>query len=225
MKSTTQAIAIRPHVIPLAAKLAVTAFLAVLVPIYLLSYGPTNFLWFCDAALVLTVAGMWMESSLMISMCAAGILLPQYLWLLDFGTNLLGLHLVGLTSYMFDSRLPLFRRGLSLFHGWLPLLLIWLLRRVGYDKRGLLAWTILSGGLMVGSYLFTPRPSPLLTDPNIPVNVNYVFGLNDHQPQSWINQNLYAVLWFGVLWLAAFLPTHFLLKKVFTTRLSPPIVS
>ena len=59
--------------IPLAAKVAVTAFLAVLVPVYLHTYGPTNFLWFCDAALILMVAGMWLESSILVSMCAVGI--------------------------------------------------------------------------------------------------------------------------------------------------------
>jgi hypothetical protein len=80
------------------------AVLAVL-PIYLHTYGPANFLWFCDAALLLTVAGMWLESSLLISMCAVGILLPQCLWLVDFGGNLLGFHLIGLTNYMFDRQL------------------------------------------------------------------------------------------------------------------------
>jgi len=49
---------VQEHKIPLAAKVAGTAFLAVLVPIYWHTYGPTNFLWFCDAALILTVAGM-----------------------------------------------------------------------------------------------------------------------------------------------------------------------
>ena len=63
---------VQPHKIPLAAKVAGTAFLAVLVPVYLHTYGPTNFLWFCDAALILTVAGMWLENSLLISMCAVG---------------------------------------------------------------------------------------------------------------------------------------------------------
>jgi hypothetical protein len=54
--------------------MAGAVFLAVLLPIYLKTYGPTNFLWFCDAALILTVIGMWLESSLLISMCAVGIL-------------------------------------------------------------------------------------------------------------------------------------------------------
>jgi hypothetical protein len=96
------------HKIPLAAKVAGAVFVAVLVPLYWRLYGPTNFLWFCDAALIFTVAGMWMESSLLISMCAVGILLPQCLWLADFGSNLLGIHLLGLTGYLLDPRIPLF---------------------------------------------------------------------------------------------------------------------
>ena len=203
------------HRIPLVAKAAGTAFLAVLVPVYWHSYGPTNFLWFCDAALILTVAGMWLESSLLISMCAVGILLPQALWLVDFGSQLLGLRLLGLTSYMFDSHLPLFTRGLSLFHGWLPLLLVWLLHRVGYDKRGLPAWTGLAAGLVLVCYFFTPPAGAHLADPNIPINLNYLYGFNDQQPQTWINQNLYVLLWFGALWLVAFLPTHLALRKIF----------
>ena len=208
-------VAVQPHKIPMAAKVAVTVFLAVLVPVYWHAYGPTNFLWFCDAALIITVAGMWWESSLLMSMCAVGILLPQCLWLADFGSQLLGYRLLGLTSYMFDAHLPLFTRGLSLFHGWLPLLLVWLLRRVGYDKRALSAWTALAAGLVFVCYFFTPPAGAHLADPNIPINLNYIYGFNDRQPQTWINQNLYVILWPAVLWLVAFLPTHLALRKIF----------
>ena len=201
--------------IPLTAKVAGTAFLAVLVPVYWHAYGPTNFLWFCDAALLLTVTGMWMENSLLISMCAVGILIPQCLWLVDFGSQLLGYRLLGLTSYMFDSDLPLFTRGLSLFHGWLPLLLVWLLFRVGYDRRALIAWSGLAAGLVLVCYFFTPPAGARLADPNIPINLNYVYGFNDRQPQTWMSQNLYVILWPGVLWLLAFLPTHLALRKLF----------
>lgn len=203
------------HKIPLAAKLVATVFLAVLVPVYWRTYGVTNFLWFCDAALILTVTGMWLESSLLISMCAVGILIPQCLWLADFGSNLLGFRLLGLTGYMFDSRLSLFTRGLSLFHGWLPLLLVWLLVRLRYDKRALPAWTALAAGLLFVCYFFTPPAGARLADPNIPINLNYVYGFNDQQPQTWMNQNLYVILWLGVLWLAAFFPAHLLLRKIF----------
>lgn len=209
-----------PAKIPLPAKLVGTAFLAVLVPVYLHAYGPTNFLWFCDAALLLTVAGMWMESSLLISMSAVGILIPQLLWLLDFGSQLLGLRLLGLTAYMFDPHLPLFTRGLSLFHGWLPVLLVWLLFRVGYDRRALNYWIILAAMLMAVGYLFTPPAGAHPVDPNQPINLNYVHGFNDQQPQHWMNQHLYVGLWLGVLWLVAFLPTHLVLRRIFA--LPPP---
>ena len=45
--------------LPLALKLAYTAFMAVLVPVYWSWYGPTNFLYFCDVALLLTLVGIW----------------------------------------------------------------------------------------------------------------------------------------------------------------------
>lgn len=199
--------------IPLIAKIAGTAFLAVLVPIYLHTYGPTNFLWFCDAALIVTVAGMWLESSLLISICAVGILVPQFFWLVDFGAHLLGMHMLGLTGYMFDRHLPLFTRGLSLFHGWLPLVLIWLLRRLKYDQRALYAWTMLAGALVMGSYVFALPAGAHPVNANIPVNIDYVYGFNDRQPQTWVNQNFYVVLWLIVLWLIVFLPTHLALRR------------
>jgi hypothetical protein len=211
--------AVQKRKIPLAAKVAGAAFLAVLLPVYLHTYGPANFLWFCDAALILTVAGMWLESPLLISMCAVGILLPQCLWLADFGSNLLGFHFLNLTSYMFDPHLPLFTRGLSLFHGWLPLLLVWLLFRLGYDKRALPAWTVLAATLGFVCYFFTPPAGAHLANANVPININYLYGFNDQQPQHWVNENFYVVLWLVVLWLVAFLPTHLALRKIFA---APP---
>lgn len=204
-----------PRKIPLVAKLAVTAFLAVLLPVYLHTYGPTNFLWFCDAALLLTVAGMWRESSLLISMCCVGILVPQVLWLVDFGGQLLGFHGLGLTAYMFDPHLSWFTRALSLFHGWLPVLLVWLLFRLGYDKRALWRWTLLAAGLLLVCYWFTPPAGAHPANPNLPVNLDYVWGFNNQQPQTWLNQNAYVIGWLGALWLVAYLPIHLVLRRIF----------
>ena len=207
--------------IPLSAKLAITTFLTVLVPVYLHTYGPTNFLWFCDAALLFTAAGMWLECPLLIGMCATGILLPQCLWLVDFGVNLAGFHFLNLTAYMFGSHLSHFTRGLSLFHGWLPLLLVWLLFRVGYDRRALAAWTFLAAGLVLACYFFTPPSGAHPQDPNMPVDINYLYGFDDRKPQTWMNENLYAVLWPCALWVAAFLPTHLVLRKIFRAPQPP----
>lgn len=56
----------KPHRIPLWVKLAYTAFVCVLVPYYLSAYGPTNFLYFCDVALLMTLAALWLESPLLV---------------------------------------------------------------------------------------------------------------------------------------------------------------
>ncbi len=54
-------VANRP-LISLWAKRPYTAFMAVLIPIYLKNYGPTNFLYFCDVVAILTVVAIWLES-------------------------------------------------------------------------------------------------------------------------------------------------------------------
>jgi fatty-acid desaturase len=79
--------------IPLWLKLAYSAFMAVLVPVYWHYYGPTNFLYFCDIALILTLVGIWLQSPLLISMCAVGIMASQALWVIDFVAHFIGVTL------------------------------------------------------------------------------------------------------------------------------------
>src|SRR6476660_2424727 len=122
----------RERRVPLAVKIAYTAFVAVLVPYYWVTYTPWNFLFFCDVALLMTLAVLWLESPLLSRICAVGITLPQALWVPDFVT---AGRVVGLAGYMFDPKYPLFVRGLSLFHGRLPFLLLRLVWRLGYDRR------------------------------------------------------------------------------------------
>src|SRR5689334_22663605 len=116
--------------IPLWLKLSYSAFMAILLPVYLRDYGYTTFVYFCDISLLLTLATIWTGNSLPTSMAAVGILIPQFCWCVDFGAELLGFHLTGMTSYMFNPQLSLFLRGLSLFHGWLPFLLVYLVLRL-----------------------------------------------------------------------------------------------
>ena len=144
--------------IPRWVKIAYTAFVAVLVPYYWLEYGPTNFLYFCDVALLMTLVGMWRESALLVSMPAVGIVLPQTLWMVDFLAQCAGVPLTRMTAYMFDEKYALFTRGLSFFHFWLPPLLLWLVWRLGYDRRALRMWSYLAWGLLTICYLFLPPP-------------------------------------------------------------------
>jgi hypothetical protein len=75
--------------------------------------------------------------------------------------------------------------------------------------------------LLLVCYFFTPPAGAHPANPNLPVNINYVYGFNDRQPQTWVNQNLYVVLWFGVLWLVAYLPTHLALHRIFAATRRP----
>ncbi len=202
---------VRPNPIPAWVRWGYTAFMAVLVPVYWANYGPTNFLYFCDVALFLSLVGVWTGRSLLISMPAVGIILPQILWCADFVAQAMGLPLLGMTTYMFDENRSLFLRGLSLFHGWLPFLLLFLVRRVGYDARALKSWTAVAWLLCVVSFLWLPPAGAVLSDAKIPVNVNYVWGFDDAKPQAWMAPGLYLAAWMTALAVLVYFPTHWIL--------------
>jgi hypothetical protein len=197
--------------IPLWFKLSYTAFCVVLVPTYLMAYGPTNFLYFCDVALLTTLAAIWLESPLLASAPAVGLLLPQALWVCDFLGAAVGMPLTGMTAYMFDSKLPLFTRSLSFFHFWLPFVLAWLVWRLGYDRRAFAVWTVTAWALLSVCYFLMPAPP--VGDGNLPVNINYVFGMSDAAPQSFMPGSM----WFAMLLIGLpaiiFYPTHRLLLR------------
>jgi len=201
--------------IPVWVKLLYTLFVLILVPHYLRTYGPTNFLYFCDVALLVTLPAIWFENTLLVSAAAVGILLPQLLWMIDFLGSAIGLPITGMTAYMFNDALPLFARFLSFFHFWLPLFLLWLLTRLGYDRRAVWVWSATAFVLMMVSYFFLPPPPAPPENPGLPVNVNYVFGLSDEHAQEWMHPLLYLSCLQVILPLAIFWPTHILLRKFF----------
>jgi hypothetical protein len=209
---STQSIAAAPaNSVPLWVKLAYTAFMAVLVPVYWANYGPTNFLYFCDTALLITLVGIWIESPLLVSMCAVGIIGSQTLWVVDFVLNIFGIKLTGLTDYMFMADHSLFLRSLSLFHGWLPFFLVWLVWRLGYDGRGLPAWTLVAWTLILICFFFMPAPRP---DPGLtPVNINYVYGFSDTEEQTWMPRGAWVVGLMILKPLLLYVPVHFLLRR------------
>jgi hypothetical protein len=214
--------------VPLWFKIIYTTFLGVLVPYYWVTYTGWNFLYFCDMALLVTCVGLWLESSFLVSTQAVGIVLPQMLWIADLLSRLVGVPITGqagMTSYMFDSHIPLFVRGLSLFHGWLPLVLLWLPMRLGYDRRAFMAQTAFGVTLLVACYGFAPAPPASLGRPSAAVNINYVYGLNNAHAQS----SMAPGVWFSLLTtfvvLGLYLPTHLALRKVFATAMTPPRTS
>jgi hypothetical protein len=201
--------------IPMSVKLLYTAFMCLLVPVYWKNYGWTNFLYFCDVALFMTLAAVWLEKPILASMPAVGILLPQALWCVDFLGSAVGLPVTGMTGYMFDSKISWFARGLSFFHFWLPFLLVFLVYRLGYDRRAFRFWTYLAIPLVLFCFWISPVPPAPLDQPGLPVNINYVHGINDQAPQTWMHP--YA--WLGLLLLALpcvlYAPAHWVLSRYF----------
>ncbi len=202
--------------IPTWVKVAYSAFVAIVVPSYWVTYTPWNFLYFCDIALLVTGVAIWIESPLLISMQAVAITIPQLLWVVDFLFRLIaGVHITGVTSYMLDSSIPLFLRALSLFHGWLPFFLLWLLSRLSYDRRALGIQSVVAFMVLLISYLFAPAPPPSASHPNWAVNINYVYGLDDKHPQAMMAPELWLLFIMAVTVIAIYLPTHFVLRRVF----------
>ncbi len=193
--------------LPLAVKVGFTGFMALLVPYYWSTYGATNFIYFCDIALFLTLIAVWTQRSLYASMAAVGICAVQVLWQIDFVANLVGWKLTGLTDYMFDPEIPLFARFLSFFHFWLPILVIYLVSRLGYDKRALVAWTTVAWIAILVSYFFLPAPGDVLEFANQPVNVNYVYGVGTEK-QTMMPQWMWMTTLMGGLLTVVYWPSH-----------------
>jgi len=192
-------------VIPLDLKVGYTIFVCALVPIYWREYGPANFLWFSDIALLALVPALWLENALLVSMLAISVVFFEAIWNLDFLFRLAtGKSLIGLSAYMFDPGIPLFIRGLSSFHLVLPLLLLWLLQRLGYDHRAFLWQTIVALVVLPLSYLVS----------NAQENVNWVYGLGENR-QRILPAPLFVILLMVLFPLAVYLPTHLLFARIF----------
>jgi hypothetical protein len=194
-------------------KLLYSAMCAVLIPIYLRDYGPTNFLYFCDVALVTTLIALWLESPLLASASAIAILLPQFLWVIDFILAAFGLPATGTTAYMFSPTIPLFTRGLSFYHAWLPFAVAFLVWRVGYDKRALRPCIVSAWILLLVSYFLMPAPPAPASNPNLPVNINFAYGIGDVAPQHWMPPLAWLALLCVVFPVGVFYPTHLFLRR------------
>lgn len=192
-------------VIPLGPKIIYTLFVCALVPIYWRQYGPANFLWFSDIALLVLVAALWLENALLVSMMAISVVFFEALWNIDFFFRLATRKsFIGLSAYMFDPKIPSFIRSLSCFHIILPVLLLWLVHRLGYDHRAFAWQTSVALVVLPLSYL--------VSDPQ--ENVNWVYGFGQN-PQRILPAPLFVILLMLLFPLLAYLPAHVLFTKIF----------
>jgi hypothetical protein len=186
---------------PLWLKIAWTAWLLVWAPVYWRQYGAQNFLYFCDLGNFLIAIALWMESRLIFSWQAAGLVAFQTLYILDLlGALLSGKHVIGGTEYIFDPSIPGSVRVLGLYHLMVPPLLLWAVRRLGYDSSGW-KWQTFATWIIVPINFFW-RPQ---------FNVNWARGIGheQHFMPAWLYLTGYLI----VAPLLVYWPTHLALSR------------
>ena len=189
---------------PLWLKIAATLFYAIIMPKTWKHYTFLNFLWFSHIGLIGTVLALWLESRLLASMVLLNTFVADGVgWTLDLLVALVsGRHPLGATAYMFDQRIPSLVRCLSLFHVVVPALLAWMVYRLGYDRRALVAQTLLAWIVLLFCVSFT--------DPAL--NINCVFGPGTRR-QTFMPEWLYFVILMIYVPLAFYMPIHLLLTR------------
>lgn len=187
--------------VPLWLKVGWSIWIAVWIPLYWKQYGLQNFLYFCDLGNLFITIALWTESALIFSWQATGLLLFQTLFVVDLaGVLLSGRHIVGGTEYMFDAGIPLILRLLSLFHVVMPLLLLWAIWRLGYDRRGWRFQTVTTWVVVPINFFWRADR-----------DVNWARGLF-YREQHAVPPVIYLLAYLIVVPLAVYLPTHLALQ-------------
>ena len=187
-------------------KLMYTMLVVVLMPVFVWEYGLANFLWFSNIALLGTLAAVWLNSRRLLSMMALAAILPDTGWNIAFFARLLfDFEMFGVVGYMFDERIPLWARAVSLYHIPLPFLLVWLVWRRGYDPRAVYWQTGLAILVLILSYLVSEPYQ----------NINMVYGPLDERLQPVIPPPSALFILMVMLPLVVYLPTHAVLKTWF----------
>jgi hypothetical protein len=200
---------VAPSRLPLWIKLGWTLWVVVWVPLYWSHYGPRNFLWFCDIGNFMILLALWTESAVVFSWQACSVLVVQLLFTIDLTARAaFGVHPIGGTGYMFNddgSNIPVGMRLLSLFHVATPPLLLFALKRLGYDRRGLYWQTATAAAVLPVCWLGWSEK----------VNLNWVWGPFD-RPQYVIQPPwLYLLVCLVAYPAVLYIPTHLVLSRFF----------
>jgi hypothetical protein len=187
--------------IPLWLKVGWSLWVLAWVPVYSHQYGLQNFLFFCDLGNLFIAAALWLESPLIFSWQACGLLLFQSLYTVDLlGAVLTGRHFVGGTEYMFDPHLPLLVRMLGLFHVVTPPLLLWAIWWLGYDGRGWKYQTVTGWIVVPINYFWRPQ-----------FDVNWACG-PFFREQHFVPGMVYLAAYLVVVPFLVYWPTHLVLR-------------
>lgn len=193
--------------VPLWLKIGWTLWVAVWMPLYFQYYGPSTFLWFCDFANFIILAGLWRESPLLLSWQAVSVLIFQLAYTLDIlGRLIFRRHFIGGTEWVFDDpSIPLRIRLASVFmHVAAPPVLVWGVRRLGYDRRALPLQIATAAVLLPVCWLGWDAA----------LNLNWVWKPFNRK-QEWTGPALYVLVCIVGYAVLLFLPTHLILNRLF----------
>lgn len=195
----------RDATFPLWLKLVALLFLCFFVSYSWKNYGLQNFLWFSCLGVICTVTALWLENRLLASMMLLSTFIADEIgWGGDFLFRLIfGWHPFNATTYMFDHRLSLYGRAISLYHFYIPILLVWMVYKLRYDTRAIVAQTLFSSIVLLLSFTVTNPAS----------NINWVFGVGP-QPQTFVPAWLYLIGEMVFIPVVFYLPVHLMLKKL-----------
>lgn len=188
--------------------------------VYWAYFGWQFVLWFCCLASVYVLLGCLTQRPLWFSLAALAALAMQLIYTADFlALWILGRSPTGATAYMLDAARPLSLRALSLFHVWMPALLLYAIHKLGYDRRALWIQTLVALCLLPVCYLLFD-PSVDTNDAVMPLvrglpfdrdfNLNWVHAFYDRPEPGIGARRLWAML-IGYPALVHW-PTHLLLS-------------
>ena len=112
--------------------------------------------------------------------------------------------LLGGMEYLFDTQYPLWVRLISSFHMMLPLALLWVLYRTGYDRRG---WTLQAA---IAAFAFV---AARFTSPE--ENINYAFR-DPFFRRSWGPAPVHLAVSLLFLNVVAYFPAHRIFSSIFS---------
>jgi hypothetical protein len=184
-------------------KLVFMAWILFWAPAYAVLLGAQNFFWLCNLASFLILAGLWLESRVLLSMQWLSVALIGLLWGIDLGVAwLTGWHPFGGTAYMFDPEFPDLARVLSFYHLLLPVVAGYAVYRLGYASRALWFQSLLTWVMIGLTYL--------LVDPERNSNwVHAPFGLEQDFLPPLVYLMALALAWPVLI----YLPVHALSRR------------
>lgn len=155
---------------------------------------------FCNHILIILSIGFYLKNIKVINAIICVGLIPQFMWLIDFFSSLLGFNLFGYSQYIFNQSLIM---GLITFliHISTFVALVFTLNEEKIHFKSL----IYASSYVVLIYFLTIVFTPVENDINCIYNACNI---------SWLNFNYYTYLWIPLTILIIIIPTFLLIRKL-----------